>query len=325
MPFRPGFDPKWTDETDYINGITHEIWEERRIHTLHDYYGPSLVVRSPASVVIGNQGIIAATQSTLAEFPDRKLLGEDVMWCDAGSDAFLSSHRLLCTATHSGSGAYGAPTGKQLRYRIIADCFCRANQVEDEWLIRDQAAIVRQMGFEVRDWTASQIEQEGGPEHCVRPWTPDNNPIGPYEGTGNDNPWGAKAADILTRIASAELSVIPQTYDRACRLSYPGSLEASGTNIADRFWLGIHSTVPSANFTIYHALGREDKALPPRAAIRWSLLGKHDGNGMFGVATGADLYIAGMTHFEFGPNGVRREWTLIDETAVWKQILIAAG
>ena len=38
----------------------------------------------------------------------------------------------------------------------------------------------------------------------------------------------------------------------------------------------------------------------------------------------------GITHVEFGPYGepgwgVRREWTVFDEVAVWKQILLHGG
>ena len=32
-----------------------------------------------------------------------------------------------------------------------------------------------------------------------------------------------------------------------------------------------------------------------------------------------------MSHAEFGPRGLRREWVLCDETAIWKQILMQAG
>ena len=32
---------------------------------------------------------------------------------------FLSSHRLLSTATHLGDGAYGSASGRTLRYRIM--------------------------------------------------------------------------------------------------------------------------------------------------------------------------------------------------------------
>ena len=145
-----GFDPKFADETDYILGITQEIWEDRGIATLHHYYAPTLAVRSPASIVVGNTGVIAATMATIAEFPDRLLLGEDVIWSPDGAGGFLSSHRLTSTATHAVDGAYGAATGKRLVYRIIADCAARDNAIYDEWLVRDQGAIVRQLGLDPR-------------------------------------------------------------------------------------------------------------------------------------------------------------------------------
>ena len=84
-------------------------------------------------------------------------------------------------------------------------------------------------------------------------------------------------------------------------------------------------TVPNAKFTIHHQIGRDDPMMPPRAAIRWSLQGKHDGWGVFGTPTGADLFVLGISHAEFGPWGLRREYTLFDETSVWKQILLQTG
>ena len=35
--------------------------------------------------------------------------------------------------------------------------------------------------------------------------------------------------------------------------------------------------------------------------------------------------VLGASHAEFGPWGLRREFTLYDETAIWKQILLATG
>lgn len=325
MPFRPGFDERWTSEEDYILGITRDIWEDRRIDTLKSYYGPDLIVRSPASVVKGNVGIIAATQATLAEFPDRELPGEDVIWADVSPTAFLSSHRLLCTATHTGAGVYGPPTGRRLAYRILADCHCEGNAVTDEWLVRDQGAIVRQMGHDVKSWTRDLIAREGGPEACVKPMTPDNDLPGPYTGRGNDNAWGAELATLLTAMMQGEFSVIANSYDRACELAYAGHLHAHGHAAADRHWLGLRAAFPSAQFRIDHVIGAETAMMPPRAAVRWSLHGKHDGHFAFGAPTGADVFIMGLTHAEFGARGVRREWTLIDETAIWKQILLSTG
>jgi SnoaL-like polyketide cyclase len=320
-----GFDPKFRDFPDYIIGITKEIWEDRGIATLHRYYAPDIVVRSPASVVIGNANVIGATMATLAEFPDRTLPGEDVIWSGTPEDGMLSSHRLLSTATHTGDGAFGRATGKRLTYRILADCHAIDNQINDEWLIRDQAAIVRQMGWDPRDFARDQIAREGGSAACVKPLTPANDVLGPYKGRGNDNEWGQRHADLLARIMAADFTVIPAEYDRAAHLEYPGHVTGHGTDPADRFWMSLRAAFPDAKFSIDHQIGRDDPMMPPRSAIRWSLHGKHSGWGAFGAPTGTEVYVLGISHAEFGPWGLRREYTLIDETAVWKQILLHTG
>jgi hypothetical protein len=93
----------------------------------------------------------------------------------------------------------------------------------------------------------------------------------------------------------------------------------------DTFWVGLRSAFPNATFKIDHQIGREDALMPPRSAIRWSLTGAHDGWGRFGSPTGAKVHVMGVSHVEFGPYGIRRDVTLFDEIAVWKQILLAMG
>ena len=320
-----GFSNRWKDFPDYIIGITKEIWEDRGIATLHHYYSPDIVVRSPASVVIGNEKVIGATMATLAEFPDRTLLGEDVIWSGTPEEGMLSSHRLLSTATHMADGMYGKASGKKLTYRIIADCHAINDQINDEWLIRDQTAIVNQIGWDAKEFAADLIAREGGPENAVRPLTPATDQPGPYKGRGNDNEWGQKYADILTRIMGADMAAIPAEYDRAVQSEYPGGLTGHSHGPVDRFWMGLRASFPDAAFTIDHQIGRDDPLMPPRAAIRWALHGKHDGWGYFGAPTGAEVYLLGISHAEFGPWGLRREFALFDETAVWKQILLQTG
>jgi len=320
-----GFSNQFKDFPDYIIGITKEIWEDRGIATLHDYYASDIVVRSPGSVVVGNQGVIAATMATLAEFPDRTLMGEDVIWSGTPETGMLSSHRIISTATHANPGVYGQPTGTKLHYRIVADCHAINNKIDDEWLIRDQGSVVRQLGIDPKDYARDLIAREGGADACVAPYTPANEIEGPYKGHGNDNEWGQKYADILRRIMSADFSVIPREYDRAANLEYAGGVSALSHSGADQFWMGLRSAFPNAEFKIHHQIGRDDPLMPPRAALRWSLHGKHDGWGAFGIPTGAEVYILGASHAEFGPWGLRREWSLFDETAIWKQILLHTG
>lgn len=325
-----GFDPRFADFPDYIIGITREIWEDRGIATLHHYYAPDIPVRSPGSMVIGSEDVIAATMATLAEFPDRTLLGEDVIWSGSPDAGMMSSHRIYSTATHTGDGMYGRATGRKLGYRIIAHCHARNGVIDDEWLIRDQGAIVRQMGWSPRKFARDLINREGGPEACVRPFTPALDVPGPYKGNGNDNEWGVRYADILTRVMGADMAAIPAEYDRAVQTEYPGGVTGHGTGSADRMWMSLRAAFPSAEFKITQAIGRDDPMMPPRAALLWSLTGKHDGWGAFGKPTGAEVHIMGASHVEFGAlvggrPKIRREFVLFDETAIWKQILLATG
>lgn len=320
-----GFDPRWSDFPDYILGITKEIWEDRGMHKLHDYYSQDILVRAPAGIVVGNANVIAATMMTLAEFPDRELLGEDVIWSDAGDGRYLSSHRLFSTATHVNDGVYGAASGTQLQYRIIADCAARGNVIDDEWIVRDQGAIVRQLGIDPKTYAADEIARQGGVEYASRPYTLNDDTPGPYRGRGNEHELGARYADVLQRIMSAELSVIPTAYDRACQLELPGGVSAHGPEAADAFWINLRSAFPSAAFEIHHVIGRDDPNMPPRAAVRWSLTGRHEGFGAFGPPSGAEVHVMGISHAEFGAWGLRREFVSIDETAIWKQILLATG
>jgi predicted ester cyclase len=320
-----GFNDKWKDFPDYILGITQEIWEHRDIASLEQYYSSNIPVRSPGSLVIGNNDVIAATMATLAEFPDRNLLGEDVIWSGDPDIGMLSSHRIFTTATHSGNGVYGTASGKRIKYRVIADCHAKNNQIDDEWLIRDQGAIVSQLGIDPKLYARDLIDREGGRDNCVEPFNPNIDVPGPYKGRGNDNEWGQKYAEILTEIMKSDFSVIPNSYDRACQLEHPNGNSEISHKAADRFWMSLRSSFPSAKFSIEHQIGREDPLMPPRAAIRFGLHGKHDGWGRFGEPTGADVYIMGAAHVEFGPWGLRREFVVFDETAIWKQIILKTG
>ena len=220
-----GFDPRWADPAAYILGVTREIWEDRGIATLQRSYAADIPVRSPGGVSVGRDGVIAATMATLAEFPDRFLLGEDVIWSLAEEGGFLSSHRILSTATHAGDGVFGPATGKRLQYRVIADCAARADQIYDEWLVRDLGAIVRQMGWEPKHYGAGQIADEGGPD---RSRAPAADVAGPYRGAGNDHPVGHRYADLLGRIMAADLATVARDYDRAAQLELPGGVTGHG-------------------------------------------------------------------------------------------------
>ncbi|HSF65769.1 MAG TPA: ester cyclase, partial [Paracoccaceae bacterium] len=293
-----GFSNRWTDFPDYILGITRDIWEGRDIAGLHHWYAPGIPVRTPMGVAVGNAGVIASTLATLHEFPDRQLLGEDVIWSGTPETHLLSSHRILSTGTHTGDGWFGPATGRRFAVRVIADCAARADVIDDEWLVRDNGGIVRQLGGSPRAFARDLIAREGGAERAGRPFTPEADRPGPYAGTGNDNPYGERYAATLARIMQGDLAHVLAEYDRAALADHAGARHLVGAQAVADSWLGLRAAFPSARFTLHHRIGMEGGMMPPRAALRWSLDGTHDGWGAFGPPTGARVHIMGMAHAE---------------------------
>tara|TARA_S200000501_G_scaffold309813_1_gene299863 strand:+ start:648 stop:1619 length:972 start_codon:yes stop_codon:yes gene_type:complete len=318
-----GFDKKFINFPDYILGITNEIWENRGVDSLNHYYSEDIIVRSPENIVIGNKSVIDATYATLLEFPDRELLGEDVIWSGSPEEGMLSSHRILSTATHLGEGSFGKPSGKKLVYRVIADCHAINNQINDEWLIRDQGAIVRQLGWNPKDYALMKIEKENELNKKTIPFNSDIDLLGPYTGKGNNNEWGLKYKEILNSIMNSQFSIVEKEYDRAIQTEYSGGITGHSYKSVENFWKNLRTCFPNSKFEIHHLIGRDDKNMSPRAAIRWSLNGYHEGDGIFGKPTKAKVYVMGVSHVEFGPWGIRKEYSLYDETIVWKQILLS--
>ncbi|MCY3879396.1 MAG: nuclear transport factor 2 family protein [Rhodobacteraceae bacterium] len=320
---------KYSDFTDFILGITHEIWEQRHVSSLRQLYAEDIPVRSPSSVVVGNENVIAATLATLNEFPDRQLFGEDVIWDRTGGNSWLSSHRIYSTATHLGEGAFGQASGKRVGYRIIADCHAEACpergwKINDEWLVRDLGAITRCLGMSAEEFALIWLDNQELDPSEVRfaGHRPGDGTKGPYQGQGNQSGIGRAYGELLQSIMGDDLSVIKTRYDRACEMQLPGGGAAHGIDQCEAFWFSLKSAFPRAEFELRHIIGREDAGMPPRAAIRWSLTGKHDGYGMFGEPSGAEVHVMGISHAEFGPRGLRREFILFDEVAIWQQILI---
>ena len=64
----------------YILRGTCEMWEGRDMESIMQYYAENIPVRSPSGVIYGPEAVVEATKATLKEFPDRQVLGEDVIW-----------------------------------------------------------------------------------------------------------------------------------------------------------------------------------------------------------------------------------------------------
>ena len=165
-----GFDADYVDIVDYIVRCTHKIWEEKQVGLIYTHYGHNALVHGTRGDSYGIESVVAGTVQTLAMFPDRRLFADDVIWSGDDEAGYYTSHRITSTAHHSGFGVYGAPTGRKLRYRVIADCVVRENRIVEEWLVRDELSIARQLGLDEAElvkaiaegWAALDEGRAGG-------------------------------------------------------------------------------------------------------------------------------------------------------------------
>ena len=317
-----GFDKKYKDFPDYILKITKQIWEGKDVDSIGEFYTDDIPVRSPFGITYGNKPVIEATYNTLKEFPNRQLLGEDVIWNGNDDKGYHSSHRILSKGTHLGDGFYGKPTGKDIYYRVIADCACKGNQVYDEWIVRDQGAMVRQIGYTPKEFAQIMIDKEGGLEKAKKLF--DKNDIKPSdyqpEKIKKDSA-GQKYSEILSKVFEEDYDF--NNYNRASSIYWPGNKLGHGREDISKFWNSLKDIFTDIKFTIEHVGYLDESDKNPRASIRWFLEGMHSNDSEdYGKKTNSKLFIMGINHVELNQDGVIREWVLFDEVAIWKQILM---
>ena len=83
-----GFSDEFQSPEHYIIDITYRIWEERGLERIRDWYSDDCPVKTPMSFSVGVDPVIAGTQATLDEFPDRHLLADDVIIGDWDDEVF---------------------------------------------------------------------------------------------------------------------------------------------------------------------------------------------------------------------------------------------
>ena len=314
---------KWATIPDYINGITRTIWEDRQVAAgLAQFYAEDVIVRAATGVTTGNAGVVASTLATLHQFPDRQLLGEDVIAEDHSDGSFLSSHRLLSVMRHHGDGAFGRATGALVKSRIIADCVVVGARVVEEWLVRDGAAFAAALGMMPADLAALLVAADRSTGGRVDYFPPARDVAGAYQPRLSDDPAARGYADGWRRIwGDAVPATIRTLYAEGAAVTLPGGGVANGWAEIDRFAIGYLAALPGATFRIHSLTVNRAPDHPLRIAMRWSLDGTHSGFGAFGAPGGAPIHIMGINHAQMWGQRVVAEWILVDEVAIHKQRL----
>lgn len=311
-----GFDAEFGSLEQYILVITERIWEGRRLDDIRRYYSDDCVVETPLGISQGIAPVIDGTRATLAEFPDRQLLGEDVLASGDASQGYLSSHRIFSPMTHLGSGRFGPASQRPVRARTVADCVCRDNRIVHEWLVRDHAAMAQQVGLKPDELAARWLVQQ--PQ-----WTPPQPTTAPapYQAELSGHPLAEAARRFVQACWTGDAQALRSLSDRAVASALPGGLDVVGWHDLEASlggWLQCFSPEPPR---IEHLSVIERPQRAPAANLRWRARLRHTGAGRFGEPTGRSVDVLAIQHLEWHGSRVARQWLLIDEVAVWMQLL----
>ena len=318
-PAMRGFDAEFRDLDHYIRVITDRIWEGGRIDDIRLYYSDPCIVDTPAGVSTTVQSVIDGTRATLAMFPDRRLLAEDIIQSGDDADGFLSSHRIISTMTHRGDGVFGEASGRRVHARTIADCVCKNNRIVHEWLVRDQGAIALQVGLQPRALAQTWLDQRGGWNKPQAGPAPDG-----YRSHVDPRPAAQAYAQAIEAVARGQ-ALATGLYDEAVHHLGPCETTRYGHVEVATYWQSLFAAFEVERFDVEHLVLNQGGGRPDRIALRWRALTRHtnrgEPDGMFGVASGQPVEIMGINHVELVHGKVLREWALIDDVALWMQVL----
>ena len=313
-----GFDAEFRDLDHYIRVITERIWEGRRIGDIRRYYSDDCAVETPSSVTTDVQSVIKGTLETLATFPDRQLLAEDIIVSGNAESGFLSSHRIVSPMTHAGSGTFGMATYRRVQTRTIADCVCKDNRIVHEWLVRDQAAIARQIGLVPEELAQRWLNARGG-------FNKPNMPPAPagYQSFIDTDLLARQYSELAHRLwLHADVAAIAETHDSAASVAVPGGDILFGRAGIQHFWTGLLASFPQAELSVEHLVANRRPGRCDAVGMRWRVRATHQGTGRFAAPSGRPVEILGISHAEFVDGRIVREWLLMDDVALWMQILL---
>jgi len=322
-----GFDPKFADFVDYIISITHEIWEEKAVGKLYDYYANTIQIHTSGGTIYGREAVMAATLATLAAYPDRRLYGDEVIWGGDDVQGFYSSHRLMHVGTNRGWSNYGPPTNNKVQYYAIADCFCKQNMVVEEWLVRDELTLIHHLGLDpiatAKEMARKeadkglQVEVESDVERGIGQLPP---PIIPESDNKQFNPeYFVKCLihDVWNR---RMINMVRDYYADSVYVEAASQRHLKGQNAYQGYVLSLLSPFPDLAITPEHFTYVGDEATGYRTATRWRMRGTHTGFGIYGEPTGKQINLIGISHHLIKDGKVHNEWTLFDEFVLLKQI-----
>ncbi|MGE7607953.1 ester cyclase [Peribacillus frigoritolerans] len=327
-----GFDAEYLDIVDYVIKITHQIWEERGIGIIYKTYHNNVTMHCGSLNLQGINSVISNTLQTLHAFPDRRLIGGNVVWSGNDKEGFYSSHRINSTATNLGDSTFGTATGKRVSFRTTVDCAVHSNRIYEEWLVRDNLYIVQQLGLDPHEIAkslakstksnASSLQFNCGISETM------NGQLMPtvFEPKSTQFDIGEFILDLYNKIWEWRLfNQLNEYYADHAVVHYICDKDLVGYDQIQGMLVSLLASFPNAKFLVDRVTCNPlDDKDDWDVSVRWRLQGLHEGIGYFGQPSWKPVEILGINQLRVIDGKVVEEWMTFDGLDVLKQIYLNA-
>ena len=343
----------YADPEDYIMSWTDRIWAPRGMGQIREHYRSDIAVHGAYGTIVGCEPIIRACLQKNAAYPRRLFTGEDVIWETRAENSFLSSHRIINCGRQEGYWQYGPPTFAYSTSRNIAVCLVRDAMIAEEWVVRDEWAVVEQSGHDVErvareiaghpntSLLGEDVERvardiASTPDPAASPGRLLGNPPPDPLNAGVSGPRTARSPaaggedqrvlSMIDEVWNQHLGQLVEDYfsrDIVIETTRHRTLarESGYKDELDHLF----GAFPDARVDVYDVAFNDDPFFGRRVAVIWVLSGTYSGNPLYGPVTNAPVEILGVSHFQFRGDQIYREWRVYDELAVLAQINRARG
>ena len=308
-----GFEARFTDIVDYIVRITDEICQERAVGYIRDTYDAECTIYSHYGVTRTAEAVVRSTLSGIASAPDGDTHHLNVAWSGDESRGFYTAHLGFGRATNIVPSLFGPATGRSYVMRFAADCVSRANKIHTEWLVRDNGAMVRQVGLDADEAArlvaaipVAESYTVAAPTTVASRTAEMRGPIEDWAHALFDSIWNARRFDRVS-----------QFYADDAVVHSGGARAVHGVAAIAGLAIEILASIPDGTMQIEHVCW-SDESDGAIVAVRWVLVGSSSRGGILGrqIPVGRPVYMMGSSHFRLNGPRVVEEWTVFDEIAV---------
>ena len=324
-----GFEPVYRDIVDYIVRCTHRIWEEKNVGMCRTHYSEDCVVHTLAGPTCGKEVVTQNTVGSLSTYADRVVLAEDVIWSEDVPGEYYSSHRISSQSTHFGDEPLiGPATMRGNGVTTIADCKVIANLIVEEWLVRDNATALWQVGADPRTIAAAAAAADKEGDQGRHAWRIDAlaDTRTQKDVEVEDGHPAAPLAAMLRRALFEDMYGDAAAYlSPSVEVRWPSRRHGFGRG----YWIGclmqLCNALHNRAFRCEHVAARPLPNGDIAVALRWSLAGVHEGTGVWGEPSGRELWLLAVSHYRVRAGLVIEDVTVFDELSVLRQIAGGLG